>query len=285
MERQDNTMNNSVLIKKASGEEQLFSVDKLTSSLERAGAENETIQLIISDILKWIKPGYTTKMIYTRAYSLLKNETSGSSIRYRLKQAILEIGPSGYPFEALIGQLFSAEGFKTEVGQVLEGKCITHEMDVIATHRKNQHLVECKYHKDQGNSVSIQVPLYVQSRVNDIVDKRMTQDAYKNFKFTPWVITNTRFSDDSLNYSVCTGIRLLAWDYPRNEGLKDKLERFKLYPITILTSLSNADKQFLLNKGWVSVKQLTENNAWKHELDFSGRKLNKIKKELHHLLK
>ncbi|MBI9068470.1 MAG: ATP-binding protein [Salinivirgaceae bacterium] len=284
MERQNTVINNPILIKKATGEEQIFSFDKLEQSLQRAGAKPETIQLVLADMQKWIKPGFTTKMIYTRAFSFLRNEKTGSPIRYRLKQAMLEMGPSGYPFEILIGQLFSEEGFQTEVGQILQGMCISHEMDVIATQDQNQHLVECKYHKDQGKSVSIQVPLYVRARVNDIVDKRMTLDTFRDFKFTPWVVTNTRFSNDSVNYSRCKELRLLAWDYPSNNGLKEKLEHYKLYPITILTTLSLADKRLLLDKGWVSVKQLIENDAWHCEFEFSKRKYKMIKRELHRLL-
>ncbi|MFP4448724.1 MAG: restriction endonuclease [Bacteroidales bacterium] len=84
----------------------------------------------------------------------------------------MELGPSGNPFEYFIGAVFEKQGYKTEVGKVIEGRCVTQEIDVIATKEDNQHLIECKYANDQERRVSIQVPLYVRSRVDDIMAKK-----------------------------------------------------------------------------------------------------------------
>lgn len=274
-------MNEHIIIKKASGDEEVFSTDKLKRSLENAGAKNETISKIATDIEAWIYPGITTKKIYSRAFSLLRRERTNSSIRYRLKQAILELGPTGYPFESFIGELFKHKGFSTEVGVVVDGQCITHEMDVIATQHSTQHLVECKYHKDQGKQVSIQVPLYVRSRVNDIISKRQNKKEYQDFSFEGWVITNTRFSSDSIDYSKCNGMNLMAWDYPLGKGLKDIIEELKIYPLTVLKHLTLKEKQFLLNeKGIVTCSQLISKTNALHELDLSKPKFNRILKEL-----
>jgi hypothetical protein len=250
------TRNKVILVKKASGEEEPFATEKLERSLLNAGAKADIIQKIVGDIECWIQPGVTTKKIYTRAFSLLRQDKTTSSLRYRLKQAILELGPTGYPFEILIGKLFQQTGFGAEVGVVVEGKCITHEMDVIATKSSIQHLAECKYHKDQGKQVSIQVPLYVRSRVDDIISKRQKMREYQDFSFTGWVITNTRFSSDSIQYSKCSGLKLLGWNYPPGEGLKEKIEKYKLYPITLLRNLTNKEKQHLLKEDIVICTQL-----------------------------
>ena len=238
--------NNSkvILIKKASGDVEEFSSDKLKYSLLNAGAKNETIEKIVADIENWIYPGITTRKIYTRAFSLLRGEKTTSSLKYSLKKAILELGPTGYPFEILIGKLFEHMGYKTEVGVVVEGKCVSHEMDIIATNNTVQHLAECKYHKDQGKHVGIQVPLYVCSRVNDIISKRKEMKEYKDISFKGWVITNTRLSLDSIQYGVCNGLNLLAWNYPLGNGLKENIEKYKLYPITVLKKLTIKEKQY-----------------------------------------
>ncbi|MDD2798630.1 MAG: restriction endonuclease [Bacteroidales bacterium] len=253
-----NTENRFILIKKASGYEEQFSPKKLERSLTNAGALDETVQKIVSDIENWITPGITTREIYSRAFSLLKHDKTTSSLRYHLKQAIFEMGPTGYPFEVLIGQLFHHKGFETEVGIIVAGSCITHEMDVIATQGKDQHLVECKYHKDQDKQVSIQVPLYVRSRVNDIVSKREVMPEFKEFTFTGWVVTNTHFSPDCIQYAKCSGLNLMTWSYPEGNGLKENIEKYKLYPITVLENLNAKEKQQLLNQGIVSCVQLLE---------------------------
>ena len=269
-----------IIIRKASGEEEAFSSDKLKQSLHNAGAKNETIEKIVTKIERWVYQGVTTKKIYARAFSMLRDEKSDSSLRYRLKQAILELGPTGYPFEILIGKLFEHMGFKTEVGIVIDGNCVTHEMDVIATNNHVQHLVECKYHKDQGKQVSVQVPLYVHSRVDDIISKRNGMSEYKNFSFKAWVITNTRLSSDSIKYSACSGLNLLAWNYPVGNGLKENIEKFKLYPITILRNLKTKEKKYLLNEGIVTCSQLIEKPDSLINLGLGKKKYKIIMKEI-----
>lgn len=276
--------NHQIIITKASGETQQFSIHKLERSLRNAGADETTRETIVQDIEQWVHHGVTSKMIYKRAFSLLRKHEPKSSVRYRLKQAILELGPSGYPFEQLMGQLFRAYGFQAEVGKVLQGWSITHEMDVIATKQNEQHLVECKYHKEQGKSVSIQVPLYVKSRVEDIVTERSLQKEYKGFTFTPWVITNTKFSSDSIKFSEKNQIKLLAWDYPQNRGMKMLLEKYKLFPITILRSINVDEKKMLLKAGCVSIKQFHKEEKWKEMLNISHRKSSIIDKEINFLM-
>ena len=130
-------------------------MDKLEQSLLNAGADGDTVKRITDRIGKWVYAGVSSQKIYTRAFDLLRKEQHAPAARYRLKEALLEIGPTGYPFEALVGQIFARQGFQVEVGVVVEGPCVTHEMDVIATRGSEQHLAECKYHKEQGKQVRI----------------------------------------------------------------------------------------------------------------------------------
>ena len=271
---------NVILVKKASGEKEPFDAEKLRRSLQNSGAEDRLIEKIVADINAWIYPDVTTKKIYSRAFSLLRRERTAAAMRYKLKQAIMELGPTGYPFENFIGEIFKNQGFKIEVGIVTEGNCVTHEMDVIATNNKIQHLVECKYSKDQGKNISVQVPLYVRSRVNDIIKKRKDLQEYSNLLFQGWVITNTRFSADSIQYAQCAGLNLMAWDYPKNQGLKEFIEKEKIYPVTILTNLNKKEKLYLLERGIVTCNLLNDNIDSLNNLDINKRKYNRLLKEL-----
>src|SRR5690606_11548449 len=179
--------------------------------------------------------------------------------RYKLKKAIMELGPTGFPFEYFVGKILEIEGFETEVGQVLNGKCVTHEVDVVATRDKNQYFVECKYGTSPGKIFGVQLPMYIRSRVNDIINKRQEEERYKDFSFHGWVVTNTRFSTDAVNFGACSGLNLLSWDYPAQNGLKDIIDRQKIFPITVLHNLTNPQKQQLLEKGVVICRQISEN--------------------------
>lgn len=272
-------------ITKASGDTEPFNLQKLQQSLHRAGASEEKTAIISNQIMAWIYPGVSTRQIYSRAFSLLKAQDPVSHSRYNLKNAFLELGPSGYPFEKIIGELFKRQGFSCETGITLQGCCITHEMDVIATKGSSQFLMECKYKHEQGKHISIQTPLYVHARVNDIVEQKRKLEEYKGFNFQPWVVTNTRFSKDSEAYGNCKGIKLLGWDYPNDEGLKDLVEKNRLYPVSILTNLTHNNLQKCLREGIVTCKQLVANREFINSLDISTREKKKLFGELEGLLK
>lgn len=273
-------MSQNPLVRKASGELQSFSSDKLRNSLQRAGAEPAIIEEITDNILNRITEGTTTKQIYTRAFRLLRTKRRSMAARYSLKRAIMELGPSGYPFEQFVGYLFKCMGFKVEVGQTVEGKCVTHEVDVIASDHKVQYLVECKYHNSQGKVSNVQVPLYIRSRVNDIIEIREKLPQYKGFTFQGWVVTNTRFTTDAMNYGLCSGLNLMSWDFPGKNSLKALTERFNAFPVTTLTQLTKAQKQQLLNNEVVLCKELNQNPEILDSFHLTKQKIRLVKEEL-----
>ncbi len=276
--------NKKILIQKKSGEKEPFDVSKLKTSLKNAGAAGNVIDKIAADIEDWVYDGVTTAKIYAYAYKMFRRQSGNKASRYKLKNALFSMGPTGYPFEYLIGEVFKRQGYTVEVGQVVEGVTITHEIDVIATKKDEQHLMECKFSRDQGNRLSVQVPLYVHARVNDIAEKRRQQKQYKNLSFTPWVVTNARFSSDSMEYSKCKGLKLLGWDYPEGDALKDIIEREKLFPVTILRHLNKHEKQLLMLEGIVTCIQLWNKPERLNSLGLNKDKLNAVKKELEALL-
>ncbi|WP_010663934.1 restriction endonuclease [Marinilabilia salmonicolor] len=276
-------MNQYPLILKESGESQPFLPSKLKASLYRAGAESTLIDEITNEIESWLTDGTTTKQIYRRAFSLLRKKRRSMAARYSLKKAIMELGPSGYPFEHFIGHIFRFKGFDVEVGQTVNGKCVTHEVDVIASDEENQHLVECKYHNSQGKFSSVQVPLYIRSRVNDIIETRQALPEYKDLRFHGWVVTNTRFTSDAMDYGRCSGLNLMSWDYPEKDSLKELVEKFHAFPVTTLTQLTKAHKQHLLNKGIVLCSELNSHQEELDALQIPAAKQRKIMMELEDL--
>ena len=283
MAKKSEKMTHGILIRKASGVEELFDVHKLERSLKNAGAANSAIKKIVANIESWIVPGMSTRKIYSRAFSMLRRRKTPAALRYRVKRAMLELGPTGYPFETFIGQLFEKLGFETEVGVTVEGHCVTHEMDVIATQEKKQYLVECKYRMDQGNQISVQTPLYVRSRVDDIIRKREKMTKYQGLSFTGWLVTNTRFSSDSIKYGTCSGLHLLGWDYPRGKGLQHLIQEEKFYPITVLTGLPTDLKKYMLENGIVTCSQLWHNLSIMDGFELPPVRRERLLKELDEL--
>ena len=251
-------MNNKLLIRKASGDMEPFSSEKLRRSLQRSGAADNVIEPILNDVESWIYDGISSRKIYDRAFALLRKKTLSVASRYKLKNALMEMGPTGHPFEHFAGQVFKALGYNVEVAQILQGHCVTHEVDVIASKEKSQMFIECKYYLTTDKNANVQVPLYIRSRVDDIIKKQSTIPEFAGYTFSGGVVTNTRFTSDAMTYGECSGLKLLSWDYPAGNGLKDIIDREKIFPVTVLTKLSTQDKQRLMGQGIVTCRQILE---------------------------
>ena len=117
---------------KYSGKKVKFSIHKLRASLKRTGAEDAVVNQIINKVRDELYQGISTKEIYNRAFALLKKKKSCLASKYKLKKAIYELGPTGFPFERFVAAVLKYAGYSVEVGTILNGKCVTHEIDVIA---------------------------------------------------------------------------------------------------------------------------------------------------------
>tara|TARA_R110001592_G_scaffold281583_4_gene549161 strand:+ start:580 stop:1428 length:849 start_codon:yes stop_codon:yes gene_type:complete len=265
---------------KSSGESVKFSIDKLRASLHKTGADKETIDQIIDKVRDELYQGISTKEIYNRAFALLKKKKSYFASKYKLKKAIYELGPTGFPFERFISELLEYSGYKTDVGQILQGKCVKHEIDVVAHKDNKTSLIECKFHNEQGLNCNVKIPLYINSRYKDVKTHWDTNPKKDTTLTEGWVVTNTRFTEDAIQYGRCCGLYLLSWDYPNNDGLKDRIDRLSLYPITVSTLLTNREKQFLLSRDIVLCRQLIHDKFYLDHLGVSEVRKKKILDEI-----
>ena len=252
-------MSNTINIVKYSGDSVPFDVEKLINSLRRAKANEALIQQIVEQVESQLYDGITTKKIYQMAFKMLKGKSRVSASKYKLKKALMELGPTGFPFEKLVGKIMAHEGFDTKVGVIVQGNCVQHEVDVIAKKDNNHYMIECKYHSDQGRFCNVKIPLYIHSRFLDVEKQWQRQKGHETKLHKGGVYTNTRFTTDAIQYGKCVGLLLASWDYPRGNGLKDRIDKSGLHPLTALTTLTKAEKTKLLDKGIVLCKELHEN--------------------------
>lgn len=253
------TMDSELIITKASGEPAKFSEGKLRRSLQHSGASNEQIDHVVEGIAKELYPGISTKKIYKIAYSLLRGSSKSLAAKYHLKGAIMELGPSGFPFEKYVGEILRYQGYKVKVGELVKGQCVQHEVDVIAVLDNLQLMIECKYHNLPGTICDVKIPLYIHSRFKDVEAQWLKSAKNKAMAYQGWVVTNTRFSNDAIQYGTCAGLKLVGWDYPANGSLKDMIDTLGLYPITCLTSLTRHEKEYLLEQKIVLCLELDNN--------------------------
>jgi hypothetical protein len=244
----------SFIVAKSDGRSENFDPQKLLHSLLRSGASEEVAHAILNSVehdYGHSKKGgvVTTHEIYARAFHELRGRKRPAAARYSLKRAILDFGPSGFPFEAYVATLFEAEGYSTKLDQLVRGSCVEHEVDIVLTKGDETIYVEAKFHNSLGFKSDLKVSLYVQARIEDIV-------LAGHHSAKGLLVTNTKFTDAAMEYSACKNLQLLSWDYPQGAALHDKIEAAKAYPVTALTSLSRREKMALLQAKIVLASQL-----------------------------
>ena len=269
---------------KHSGQKAKFSIEKLKASLRKSDADEALVSEIANNVRDELYQGISTKEIYNRAFSLLKKKKKGYASKYKLKKAIYELGPTGFPFEKFVGAILFYSGYEVKTGQILQGKCVTHEVDVVA-HKNGQYLVaECKFHSDEGRNCDVKVPLYIHSRYRDILNYYGDRNNGE-IPNEGWVVTNTRFTEDAIKYGNCVGLHLLSWDLPKDNGIKDHIDRLGLYPVTVSTLLTQREKQFLLSRDVVLCKQLIDDHFYLDHLGISEKRKERILGEIELLCK
>lgn len=270
----------TINIIKSSGERATFSIEKLKRSLEHSGADPKTINETIDKVTTELYPGMSTQQIYNRAFALLKKKKNHWASKYKLKKAIYELGPTGFPFERFIAALLKHSGYITEVGITIQGQCVTHEIDVLAEKNNQAILIECKFHNDKGINCNVKVPLYINSRYNDVKSNWNSNSKNIAKLSKAWVVTNTRFTEDATNYGNCANLYLLSWDYPKTNGLKHRIDQLGLYPITVSTILTKREKQFLLNRDLVLCRELIGDAFYLDHLGISEKRKKRIMTEI-----
>ena len=108
-------------IAKADGSFEYFKVEKLRRSLRRSGATPDEVQMIVSKIETELYEGMKTQEIYRHAFNLLRQQKLPIAARYSLRRALFSLGPTGFPFELFLARLFTAEGYQTQTGIIIEG--------------------------------------------------------------------------------------------------------------------------------------------------------------------
>lgn len=262
-------------ITKADGTQEEFKTQKLRTSLRRAGAGNNEINRIVAEIESTLTDGAHTQEIYRKAFDLLRESNDPVAAKYSLRRAVYGLGPTGFPFEDYLARLFESDGYKTRKRLILKGNCATHEVDLGVYTKTDTFVVEAKFHMQPGIKSDLQVVMYSYARFLDLRAKPVGRDDKFGIS-SLYVITNTKFTQAAIKYADCVGIKLISWDYPRNDSLQARIERAGVYPITVLTRLPLAQKRRLIEMGVILCVDLVKNPSILHLLGLSNVKIDAI---------
>ena len=245
----------SVLITKMDGVQEPFDHHKLGLSLSRSGASSEIRNKVIEKVKKILYDGITTQEIYQTAFEYLskengRNKHPAAAARYSIKRAVLDLGPSGFPFERFIAAIFREIGYSNvKTGIAMQGKCAPHEVDLLADYGDKRIAGEIKFHNSLGIKSDLKVALYIKARFDDLADQIDEG----------WFITNTRFTRNAIRYGACNNMKMLGWDYPRGRGIEKLVDQAGVHPVTALTSLTKSEKRRFLDDNVVMCRSIKNN--------------------------
>lgn len=265
---------------KHSGDIVDFDVHKLHKSLLKSGTDEATAQNVLEQIKNQLYEGISTKKIYKLAFELLKKASKPNAARYNLRASLEMLGPAGFYFEKFISMLYRELGYQTKINLELEGRCISHEVDIMLLKNNLITMVECKFHSNRESVSDVKVPMYILSRFNDLKSQSHSLFDENDFINNCLIVTNNRFTEDASKFAVCSGMELLSWDLPKGNNLRNLIDNLQFYPITCLTTLSVGEKEQLLMQEVLVVSQLKENRGSLEYIGLSDVRIKNILKEV-----
>ncbi len=240
-------------IRKRSGDVEPYRERKLRSALRRVGLSPHDRDRIVHEVEQLLDGELSTAAIDKVVSRSLRHGPAPCGARWNLRRALAELGPSGFPFERFVAELFAASGYRTGVGVRLQGRFIQHEVDVVAERQGERILCECKLLTRRDGKVDAKTALYVYGRAVDLDALR----ARTRFR----LVTNGRFTGDAMRFGEGMGLQLLGWDTPEGGGLRQLVEAVGVMPLTALVHLPPSAKARLLAAGHVLCRDLVSQPA------------------------
>jgi hypothetical protein len=251
-------------VQKADGSLQQFDAAKVLKTCLRLGASRRSAEKITLEIEEQIHDGTRTQDILQMIYSKLPLLKPAILHLTDLRKALSLIRPRA--FEVYIQQLLREQGYKVNPNQIIQGKCITHEVDAIASKEDQVYLVEIKHHVNYHSLTGLDESRIARAVFEDVTDGY--QEGMNSLQINrAMIVTNTKFSDHSLQYSKCRGIDQIGWSFPINKGLQDLIEEKHFHPLTCLKGLDEGLYSALTANDIIAMKHVVNTSpselAWR----------------------
>jgi hypothetical protein len=251
-----------IFVTKADGSKQPFDKNKVIRTCLRMRASQEAARLVADKIESKLYEGISTKEILRMIFFYLKNYKPELKNMIDLRESISLLRPKP-DFEDFVCLLLKEYGYETSPPQLIQGKCVEHEVDVVARKGNETIFVEVKHHFQHHTYTGVGVFLEAWSTFLDLLDGY--EQHKNNFKFNKILVAcNTKFSDHAMQYARCKNIGYIGWSTSEKcftdheKCLADMVENKRFYPITILKDLDGRTEEKLADNGIILLKQLIE---------------------------
>lgn len=226
-------------ITKSSGTQTLFDAERIRSSVLRVGVSPTEAERILGDVHARVRPGMSTQEIFAFVQEALARHNHGAADRYRLREALFRLGPSGFHFEQYIAALLQAMGYQSSLPEEYQGACVMHEVDVEASKGGRHFAIEAKFRNSVRDLVHLKDVMASYARYIDLLDGAALGHCPRFDEF--WILTNNQFTDRGMQFGRCKGLRLIGWKYPKGQGLAYWIDSLQLYPVTVLHDMTERE--------------------------------------------
>mgnify|MGYP000707545939 FL=1 len=245
-----------IRVRKFDGSLELYDQSKVVRTAIRMGLDKKAAEELADEISSKVYDGIPTSEILSLIHDLASKIRPELKYVENLREAISAMRPKP-DFEEYVRIVLKAAGYMVEPGRVLEGRCIDHEIDGIAFKDDEVVIVETKHHVNPHAYTGLDTVLQLWAALEDL--KEGHRLGFHNYPFTSaLLVCNTKISMHAERYARCKGMKYMVWNYPRAFALRDIIASHKIYPITMLKTLSRNQIAKLGDMGIVTISQLKE---------------------------
>ncbi len=253
-------------VTKADGSTQQYDHGKVVQTCLRMGADPETAERVAVQVERRLYEGIPTRKVLQYIFSLMRKPKPALRHIFDLRRGISLMEPKP-EFEVFIQTVLAHSGFEVQPNTILQGLCGEHEADAIASKNGLTYFVEAKHHFNYHGLTGLDETRIARAILEDVTEGY--QQGVTKIKIDKAVIvTNTKYSEHALTYGGCRGIVQIGWASPEGSGLRDVVEKHKLYPLSCLRGVSIETRLRLVDVGIVLIRQVLE-----HDIDFYEHKL------------
>ncbi len=220
------------------------------------GANPEVAIQVAQEIENILYEGITTREILQTIFKLMGQHKPAVKHLFDLKQGISLMEPKP-EFEVFVRVVLAHSGFQVKPNLILKGLCGEHEVDAIAVKDGLTYLVEAKHHSNYHALTGLDESRIARAIMEDVTEG-YTSGATEIKIDRAIIVTNTKYSEHAINYGHCRDILQVGWASPEGFGLRDIVEKYKLYPLSCLRGISTETRARLVEAGIVLIKQLLE---------------------------
>ncbi len=243
-----------VLVTKADGTKQEFDRSKIVKTCLRLNVSEAHANEIADRVQGRLYEGITTKKVLQMVFTFVRKYRPELRHRIDLRHAI-SIMRSKPDFEEFVRFVLREHGYEVEPNKILQGRCVEHEIDGVASKEGNVFCVEVKHHEEYHTYTGLHVFLETYATLQDLMEGKALNGRTFNRLM---VVCNTKVSDHARRYAECRGITHVGWNYPERMNLSEMIDSKLLYPITILRGMDSYTQGRLGDNNIVALKQLAE---------------------------